>query len=70
MELQKKNLPPCKDCTDRAIGCHPNCSKYLEWKRKNELFKEGMRECGRAESDVIDYIRVSSRRNIKKQRKK
>lgn len=20
--------PPCKDCTERCIGCHAQCSKY------------------------------------------
>lgn len=23
---------PCKDCTDRYVGCHSNCSKYKDWK--------------------------------------
>lgn len=23
---------PCKGCTDREIGCHSKCSKYIEWK--------------------------------------
>lgn len=33
--------PPCKDCTDREIGCHSSCEKYkgflvkLEKARKN-----------------------------------
>jgi hypothetical protein len=33
---------PCKGCTDREIGCHSKCSKYIEWKaewdrRKNMI---------------------------------
>lgn len=33
---------PCKGCTNREIGCHSKCSKYIEWKaewdkRKNEI---------------------------------
>ena len=25
------NKTPCKDCTERELGCHSNCSLYLEW---------------------------------------
>lgn len=21
--------PPCKDCSNRAVGCHSNCGRYL-----------------------------------------
>ena len=23
---------PCKDCEDRAVGCHSSCEKYMNWK--------------------------------------
>ena len=41
--------PPCKDCTDRAVGCHAVCERYLEWaemarsirrKAKHDLFMD------------------------------
>lgn len=25
------SIAPCKNCTQRYIGCHANCSEYLEW---------------------------------------
>ena len=24
--------PPCKDCSDRHINCHSECTRYLRWK--------------------------------------
>lgn len=30
-------ITPCKDCTDRSVGCHCNCKRYIEW--KNEIAK-------------------------------
>ena len=24
--------PPCKDCPDRHLNCHSECSRYLRWK--------------------------------------
>jgi hypothetical protein len=23
---------PCKDCTDRTVGCHSDCERYMTWK--------------------------------------
>lgn len=30
---------PCKNCTDRVLGCHDKCKRYIEFKteRKKEL---------------------------------
>lgn len=25
------SIAPCKNCTQRYVGCHANCSEYLEW---------------------------------------
>lgn len=27
---------PCKSCTERHSGCHANCEKYLECKKKQQ----------------------------------
>lgn len=29
-------MSPCKDCTDRCIGCHSTCGDYAEYKKKLE----------------------------------
>ena len=26
---------PCLDCTDRKIGCHATCAKYIEYNENN-----------------------------------
>lgn len=30
----------CKDCIDRKIGCHSNCSRYAEYKKELDKIKE------------------------------
>lgn len=30
---------PCKGCTDRKIGCHSKCTKYMKFKVANEVEK-------------------------------
>lgn len=41
---------PCKNCTDRQLGCHDTCDKYIEYatelKALNDRIKEGNRHVG------------------------
>lgn len=30
-------MSPCKDCTDRCIGCHSTCERYKEYKDTLEI---------------------------------
>lgn len=43
MILVKANLP-CKDCTERAVGCHSTCKKYLEQKECYDQAREKRNE--------------------------
>lgn len=31
-----RDIPPCKDCSDRYPGCHDKCRGYAEWKSNLE----------------------------------
>lgn len=35
---------PCKDCTDRCIGCHSECDKYKDATNKNKELSEIIRK--------------------------
>jgi len=35
---------PCKDCKDRAVGCHSACKKYLDFKKTADETKEKIRK--------------------------
>jgi len=35
---------PCKDCTERYLGCHNRCPKYASFKERNEVIKGKWRE--------------------------
>ena len=42
-------MSPCKNCTDRCIGCHTTCGDYAEYKqelerRRTEIKKENETE--------------------------
>ena len=36
----KKPLAPCKDCTNRCVGCHIVCDKYIQFSHEMELFRK------------------------------
>lgn len=31
---------PCKDCSERSVGCHSRCDKYREWRKIRDLMLE------------------------------
>ena len=33
-------LSPCKDCTDRHIGCHSTCEKYIDFRKRCDKERE------------------------------
>lgn len=35
--------PPCKDCPDRHITCHSECTRYLRWKEHLAALKAAER---------------------------
>lgn len=53
----------CKDCTERYIGCHGTCKKYLdEVKAENEK-KERLRKQKKGQNEA-DAVLHMVRRNI------
>lgn len=45
---------PCKGCTDRTLGCHDRCDRYLDAKRvadsrKAAEYEKRIAECGASE---------------------
>ena len=32
--------PPCKNCTDRVLGCHSRCQKYIDFRADMEKLYE------------------------------
>lgn len=45
------NSAPCKDCNQRYVGCHSECSEYLDFKQAIEVRKVQKRE----ELSLHDY---------------
>lgn len=60
----------CKDCTDRTVGCHSVCPKYLEEKRIHEEALEEKRH--RLNNDRIrkDFVESGVLKSLKRRGRK
>ena len=46
---------PCKDCSDRVVGCHSKCDKYLATRAEHKRWLEECEARIAAEKDIIDF---------------
>lgn len=46
---------PCKDCQNRKIGCHGECTKYADYKTENEKKKQARRDFMAGEMNLRSY---------------
>lgn len=42
--MAKDKNAPCKNCCDRAIGCHGLCKDYAEWSATQKQAKAKLKE--------------------------
>ena len=50
----------CKDCTDRHLGCHSDCKKYLSSKEKYESNKAEIRRQKALNSQYDGFMKEQS----------
>jgi hypothetical protein len=55
---------PCKDCPDRAVGCHSKCEKYLAAHRENEKLRAEVFKI-KGEQNCADDYRCNTLRKIR-----
>lgn len=46
---------PCKDCSDRGLGCHASCDKYIAYRKMQDEYNDK----NRALNEVGDYRKRS-----------
>ena len=47
---------PCKDCTERTVGCHSTCEGYMEYKIKHSKAKDLLDESRRVDRIHQEYV--------------
>ena len=59
MSIQGNLFKACKDCSERAVGCHDICEKYKDARAENERLKALKYK----RNDIIDYIASTVEKN-------
>lgn len=50
----------CKNCTNRYIGCHSVCEKYIKEKQQYDLNKAEIRKAKSLNSEYDGYVATQS----------
>ena len=60
----KPTIEVCKDCTEREIGCHATCKKYIDAKKEWEETKKKIyaERCRDVEYDAYRFDTVCKRK--------
>lgn len=58
---------PCWKCTEREIGCHAKCERYLQWQREHIAENRARRDSDAP--DYTGYVIASNQRRKKKMKK-
>lgn len=68
--MANKNTFPCKDCKDRAMGCHGFCKRYKETKEKYDKKIKEIKYYKKREDDAKGFILDTHDKIIKRINKK
>lgn len=62
-------IKSCKDCTERYIGCHSVCEKYLSEKAKNDKHKAEIRII-KNQMSIADSVKTDGIKRMKRGKRK
>ena len=66
--FSRKSMNPCKNCTDRAVGCHSGCKKYEEWSNKEKAIKDKITAEKTKEFEIDSYFEKATRKSKARRR--
>ena len=57
---------PCYKCSNREVGCHAKCEKYISWIKEREESIKDYRQHLSDTNLLYGYITANKTRNLKK----
>ena len=61
-----RKQPPCtRECSDRSVGCHSKCQRFIERKREDVKKRREIKECNRKIKDAEEYEILQRQKCIK-----
>lgn len=68
--METRPIAPCRDCTERFVGCHIQCEGYKQFKDMIELYKEDVERLKQTTGAYAGYKASKIKNNMKKRGKK
>jgi hypothetical protein len=60
-------LSPCKDCEDRALGCHSICERYIDFQKENNRVNDLRKKSRDLDTNFIE-IRTTHKKKENRKR--
>lgn len=60
----------CKDCTERHIGCHGSCQRYLDEAKAANAERERLRKEKKSQNEADAVLRIAARKMWMRRAKK
>lgn len=51
----RRPIAPCKDCTERVLGCRTDCTEWQEYERKQAEYRQEIINKADKERVIRDY---------------
>ena len=55
MVIMSKPKAPCKECTDRYLGCHDRCNTYIDYKKSEDERKAIIKKNRDKQGEIFKY---------------
>lgn len=59
---------PCKDCSDRELGCHSTCKKYMKFQEDNQAEAKAKKDFLKEHYEHIGFMAEQKRKREKAHR--
>lgn len=53
---------PCKDCSDRELGCHSTCKRYIQFQEANQAETKARRDFLKVHNEHIGFLTEQKRK--------
>lgn len=54
--LMPQAKAPCRDCTERFVGCHATCEKYAAFKKNRDTLRHDLKKKVNEEKNAQSYV--------------
>lgn len=59
------DIPPCKGCAERKVGCHAGCERYATWHAAH-IEASKARKLSDGERAARDLLKEGAAKNVRK----